>query len=74
MYFGTEDIWINEYQKWCFYHEHLKKNSNEKKKEFEFSLCSNQKKTLRENCPYTELFLVRIFLYSDWIKENTNQK
>ena len=25
-------------------------------------------KTLREMCPYTELFLVRIFLYSDWIR------
>ena len=24
--------------------------------------------TLREKCPNTELFLVRIFLYSDWIR------
>ena len=30
--------------------------------------------TLREKCPTTELFLVRIFLYSDWIQENTDQK
>ena len=27
-------------------------------------------KTLREKCPNTELFLVRIFLYSDWKQEN----
>ena len=26
---------------------------------------------LRENCPNTELFLVRIFLYSDWIRRFT---
>ena len=30
--------------------------------------------TLRENCPNTELFLVRIFLYSVRIQENTGQK
>ena len=30
--------------------------------------------TLREKCPNTEFFLVRILLYSDWIQENTNQK
>ena len=29
---------------------------------------------LRENCPNTELFLVRIFLYSEWIQESTDQK
>ena len=29
---------------------------------------------LRENCPNTELFLVRVFLYLDWIQENTDQK
>ena len=29
---------------------------------------------LRENCPNTEFFLVDIFLYSDWIQENRNQK
>ena len=28
---------------------------------------------LREKCPNTEFFLVRIFLYSDWIQENTDQ-
>ena len=26
---------------------------------------------LREKCPNTELFLVRIFLYSDWIQRCT---
>ena len=31
-------------------------------------------KTLREKCPNTELFLVRIFLYSVRIQENTDQK
>ena len=31
-------------------------------------------KTLREKCPNTELFLVRIFLYSDWKQENMDQK
>ena len=29
---------------------------------------------LSEKCPITEFFLVRIFLYSDWIQENTEQK
>ena len=29
---------------------------------------------LREKFPNMELFLVRIFLYSDWIQENTAQK
>ena len=30
--------------------------------------------TLPEKCPNTEFFLVCFFLYSDWIKENTDQK
>ena len=30
--------------------------------------------TLREKCPNTEFFLVRIFLYSFRIQENTDQK
>ena len=30
--------------------------------------------TLREKCPNTEFFLVSIFLYLDWIQENTDQK
>ena len=30
--------------------------------------------TLREKCLNTEIFLLRIFLYSDWIQENTDQK
>ena len=30
--------------------------------------------SLREKCPKTEFFLVRIFLYLDWIQENTDQK
>ena len=29
---------------------------------------------LREKCPNTELFLVRIFLYSVQIQENTDQR
>ena len=29
---------------------------------------------LGEKCPNAELFLVRIFLYSDWIQKNTDQK
>ena len=29
---------------------------------------------LREKCPNAEIFLVRIFMYSDWIEENTDQK
>ena len=29
---------------------------------------------LREKCPNTEFFLVRIFLYSDWIQENMDQR
>ena len=30
--------------------------------------------TLREKCPNTELFMVRIFLYSARIQKNTDQK
>ena len=30
--------------------------------------------SLREKCPNTEFFLVSIFLHSDWINENTDQK
>ena len=29
--------------------------------------------TLRKKCPNTELFLVRIFLYSDWIRRFTSE-
>ena len=39
---------------------------------FYFLRCTNM--SLREKFPSTELFLVRIFLYSDWIRENTDQK
>ena len=38
------------------------------------SLCMFGKVSLRKKCPNKELFLVRIFLYSDWIQENTDQK
>ena len=30
--------------------------------------------TLHEKCPNKELYLVYVFLYSDWIQENTDQK
>ena len=33
-----------------------------------------QRQALREKCPNTESFQVRIFLCSDWIQENTDQK
>ena len=29
--------------------------------------------SMLEKCPSTELFLVHMFLYSDWIRENTDQ-
>ena len=32
------------------------------------------KLALREKSPNTEFFLVRIFLYLDWIQENVDQK
>ena len=35
---------------------------------------SRSRNTLREYCPNTEFFLVRIFLYSVQIQENTDQK
>ena len=35
---------------------------------------SKEKKTQREKCPNTELFLACIFLYSVRIQENTDQK
>ena len=38
------------------------------------SYCYQSKSSLREKCPTTELFLVRIFLYSVQIQENTAQK
>ena len=41
------------------------------------STCSNvlvKWLSLREKRPNTEFFLVRIFLYSDWIQENTDKK
>ena len=31
-------------------------------------------KSLRQKCPNKEFFLVRFFLYSDWIQENNDQK
>ena len=34
----------------------------------------NEIASLREKCPNPELFLVRIFQYSDWKQENTDQK
>ena len=48
-------------------------------KSFLFLICAADKMiyelhTLREKCPNTEFFLVRIFLYLDWIQENTDQK
>ena len=33
-----------------------------------------EKLTLRENCPNTKLFLVRIFLYLVRVQENADQK
>ena len=30
--------------------------------------------TMHEKCSITEIFLVRIFPYSDWIRENADQK
>ena len=36
-------------------------------------VCVN-KLILHEKCPNTEFFLVRIFLYSDWMQENTDQR
>ena len=36
--------------------------------------CSPQHTLLREKCANTEFFLVRIFLYSDWIQKYKDQK
>ena len=38
------------------------------------SYSSHLIKKLREKFPTTELFLIRIFLYSDWIQENIDWK
>ena len=38
------------------------------------SACFHKQRTLSEKCPNTEFFLVRIFLYSNWIQEITEQK
>ena len=42
--------------------------------EFAFSCVANCILSLREKCPNTEFFPVRIFLYSFLIQENTDQK
>ena len=39
-----------------------------------FKFFTNLKISLREMCPNTELFLVRIFLCLNWIQQNTDQK
>ena len=39
--------------------------------DFNFDFSYSPTFTLREMCPNTELFLVRIFLYSDWIRRFT---
>ena len=39
---------------------------------FEKVICKKYKQLLREKCPNTEFFLVRIFLYYDWIQENAD--
>ena len=39
-----------------------------------FSFHTLRNVTLREKCPNTEFFLVRIFMYSVQIEENTDQK
>ena len=38
------------------------------------SFCYFRGLSLREKCPNTELFLTRVFVYSVWIQENTDQK
>ena len=43
-------------------------------KSFNYSERTSNLKSLRENCQNTESFLVRMFLYSEWIKGNTDQK
>ena len=35
---------------------------------------SNENKTLTQKCPNTEFFLVRIFMYSVRVQENTDQR
>ena len=37
-----------------------------------FKMCDENKLLLREKCPNMELFLVRIFLYSDWRRRFTS--
>ena len=41
---------------------------------FQTTKFSSFKRSLREKCPNAEFFLVYIFLYSDWIQENTDEK
>ena len=48
----------------------LNKNNKEIGKQPEITTPRN--KHLREKCPDTEFFLVRIFLYSDWIRRCTS--
>ena len=41
---------------------------------FNYSERTSNLQSLRENCQNTEFFLVRVFLYSDWMKGNKDQK
>ena len=41
---------------------------------FYFEVSTSKWRELRENCSNTELFLVRIFLCSDWIRRFTREK
>ena len=56
----------------CLRGHHLYQSKWEAKVDSQLKACHERiPGALRENCPNTELFLVRIFLYSDWIRRDT---
>ena len=75
IFFESQGYWLSKSEVKSFPHGRLRRTTYRS-----YNICMNlfileiNKSTwitLCENCPNTELFLVRIFLYSDWIRRDT---
>ena len=62
-----------DFQNVCVHVCHHRKNFGSTNK-YNGSVRDYTRKLMRENCPNIEIFLVRIFLYSVRIQENTDHK
>ena len=60
--------WTFRYKTWLITEDIKMEKSNLPNHTGELSRKNSFQITLREKCPNTELFLVRNFLYSDWIR------